>query len=520
MLKSLHAALAAGAAAAVVTLGAGGAAVAAQDPPDVAVVAEGALKGVVQGDVVAFRGVPFAAPPVGPLRWRPPQPALPWTGVRDAAAFGPICMQSGGLFGGGGAQSEDCLTLNVWAPVRRPAARVPVMVWVHGGGFVGGSGSQPFYNGAAFARDGVILVTLNYRLGRLGFFAHPALSAASPGEPQGNYGLMDQIAALKWVKANIAAFGGDPAKVTAFGESAGGISLNLLMTSPAASGLFAGVISESGFGRFDAPPMAAMSRVGEGFARGLGISGDDAAAATALRALPAQALLGDIKGLSDPGIPRPMINGRIVKERADTTFAAGRVARVPYLVGGNSYEASLFAKAVAADPSGTLAPLGDRAAAVALFGDGNPVKAALNVSTETMITEPDRDLAAKGARLGMPTYLYYFSYVPAAARPTSPGAGHGSEIGYVFETLPRVPIAFGARQIPAATPQDLAMAARIHGAWVAFAKTGAPVIPGGPTWPRYDPSSDSLVEFGAEGAAIRSAFLKSRLDRIEAARAP
>jgi para-nitrobenzyl esterase len=501
----------------VLLLSLGAAATARAAAPDEAVVSGGALKGVVLGQVVAFKNIPFAAPPVGELRWRPPQPAAPWSGVRDASAFGPSCIQSGGLFGGGPNQSEDCLSLNVWTPARRAGARLPVMVWIHGGGFIGGSGAQPYYDGAAFARDGVVLVTLNYRLGRFGFFAHPALAGDHPEEPHGNYGLMDQIAALSWVKANIAAFGGDPANVTVFGESAGAISVNFLMISPAARGLFAKAVSESGFGRFDAPKIATFAAAEAAYAKGLGVGGEDAAAAAALRALPASALIGDIRGLTDPGIPRPMIDGVVVKERVDTAFAAGRQAKVPYLVGGNSFEASLFAKAIAADPERTLAPFGGaQPDVVALFGAGDPLKAAYNVSTETLISEPDRDLAAKDAQAGVRAYLYYFSYVPAAQRATAPGAGHGSEIGYVFETLPTKPITLGARQIAAATSEDLDMAAQIHGAWVAFAKTGIPTLPRGPAWPAYAPRTDLLMEFGADGAAVRAKFLKARLDRIEA----
>ena len=211
--------------------------------------ARGDLRGAVRGAVESFKGVPFAAPPVGDLRWRPPQPAPVWTGVKIASDFGPVCMQTArGFFAQQGGMSEDCLTLNIWRPASaKPGQRLPVMVWIYGGAFIIGGSSTPFYDGTHFADRGVILVSFNYRLGRFGFFAHPALDGG-PG-PVANYGLMDQIAALKWVKANIAAFGGDPDNVTVFGESAGAISVNYLMGSPAARGLFAKAIAESGFGR-------------------------------------------------------------------------------------------------------------------------------------------------------------------------------------------------------------------------------------------------------------------------------
>lgn len=213
--------------------------------------AAGEVAGVTADGVAAWKGIPYAAPPTGPLRWAPPQPASAWRGVREAIAAGPACPQpdrgDGGGAGAPPAQSEDCLTLNVFAPAG--AKNLPVMVWIHGGAFRLGYGGAPIYDGAAFAHQGVILVTINYRLGLLGFFAHPALAAAAkPGEPLGNYGLMDQVAALRWVQENIAAFGGDPRNVTAFGESAGGSSLVYLLANPATKGLFAKAIVESGGG--------------------------------------------------------------------------------------------------------------------------------------------------------------------------------------------------------------------------------------------------------------------------------
>jgi para-nitrobenzyl esterase len=481
--------------------------------PGQVTIKSGALQGMAKGDVIAFKGIPFAAPPVGDLRWKPPQPVAAWTGVRDASSFGPICTQSGGVFLAGGKQSEDCLTLNIWTPANYEGKKLPVMVWIHGGGFVAGSGSTPFYDGTAFAHGGVVLVSINYRLGRFGFFAHPAL-AKEPG-PHGNYGLMDQIAALKWVKDNIAAFGGDPKNVTAFGESAGGISVNFLMASNTGKGLFEKVISESGFGRFDAPPIAQMEKAGADFAAAQGLKADDAAA---LRALPVSALTGATGGLASPDVPRPMIDGSIIKERVDVAFAKGHQLKVPYLTGGNSFEASLFAPATAKAPEAMIATTGlPKDKAVALFDDGDTLKAAYTISTETMITEPNRYLAMKDSAAGAKVWVYYFSYVTAAQRATTPGAGHGGELGYVFETLPRQDMTFGTYKFVAATPADLATAKAMHDSWVAFAKTGDPGAASGVAWPAFTPGHDATLEFGPDGSAVRTDFLKTRLDVLQAA---
>ena len=313
---------------------------------DTVKVARGSLHGATAGPVTSFKGVPFAAPPTGDLRWKPPQAPAKWTGVREATSYSPSCMQMRRAAAvGTNGDSEDCLYLNIWAPAdAKPGQKLPVMVWIHGGAFTGGSGTAAIYDGTHFAERGVILVTVNYRLGRLGFFAHPALTAENPSGPLGNYGLMDNIAALKWVKANIAAFGGDPGNVTAFGESAGGILVNFLMAAPEAKGLFAKAISESGFGRNGGVPIrgdAARTgeKIGVAYATAQGVMGSGADAAKALRALSAAELSKPVSGLADPGSPSPMVDGVVVPEAPWAAFAAGREAKVPYIAGGNSYEA-------------------------------------------------------------------------------------------------------------------------------------------------------------------------------------
>ncbi|HEY2710606.1 MAG TPA: carboxylesterase family protein [Caulobacteraceae bacterium] len=479
-------------------------------------IAQGDLTGVTVGAVESFKGIPFAAPPTGDMRWRAPGPAPVWTDVRAAEAFGPICMQ--GRRGPPAAMSEDCLSLNIWRPAgAKSGDKLPVMVWIYGGAFIFGAGSMPVYDGTHFAEKGLVLVTFNYRVGRFGFFAHPALDAGKG--PIANYGLMDQIAALKWVKDNAAAFGGDPRNVTVFGESAGAISVNYLMVSSTAKGLFAKAIAESGFGRDTPRPLKgerSAEAIGQAFAEANGVKGDDAAAAAALRALPADTINAPFTGLGDPAIPNPIMDGQMLTSGIDQGFAKGAEAHVPYLEGGNSYEASLFPQ-VAQFPDPVIARVGDPAAVKAAYGNRPAPEVAREVLTDTLITEPDRDLARQMARQGVPAFVYHFSYVPASVRATSFGAAHGSEIAYVFSTLPTQPTTYGGRDIPAATPDDQKISDAMHAYWVSFAKTGDPASAAGPAWPRYTEAGDELVEFGADGVNVRKGFAKARLDLIEAA---
>ena len=488
---------------------------------DTAKVAQGALHGAVTGNVASFKGIPFAAPPVGDLRWRPPQPPAAWTGVREAVAFGPVCMQMGRANSGGTQnQSEDCLFANVWTPANfKPGAKLPVMVWIHGGAFIQGAGSSPVYDGTHFAERGVVLISVNYRLGRIGFFAHPALAAEHPEEPKGNYGLMDNIAALKWVKANAAAFGGDPNNVTVFGESAGGILVNFLMAAPPAKGLFNKAISESGFGRNGGVPVKGDAprtgeKMGVAFATSVGVSGTGPEAAKALRALTAAQLSAPVTGLSDPGIPSPMIDGKVMVEIPAQAFAAAREAKVPYIAGGNSFEASLFPQTASA-PEPVLARTGAaRPKVMAVYG-ADPVAAAEDLTTETTVIEPDRYLARLHTRNGLKAWNYYFSYVSAAQRAAVHGLGHGGEIVYVFGSLRDTPVTVGARTMPAATPADHKISDAALAYWTSFAKTGDPDSAGGSLWPVYDPKTDAVLEFSAEGPLVRPEFHKASLDLVE-----
>ena len=358
-------------------------------------------------------------------------------------------------------------------------------------------------------------MTFNYRLGRLGFFAHPALDGG--GGPVGNYGLMDQIAALKWVQANIAAFGGDPKRVTVFGESAGAISVNYLLTSPGRPRpLRPGYLrvrlrpnhaqAVEGW-RSDRPELRRGQR-GQGRRRGSGRGPARAAGRHAGRPRP--------RGLSDPGAPGPVLDGQILTQGIDEAFAKGEQAHVPYLEGGNSFEASLFSK-VADHPDPVIARYGDPAKVKALYGNKGAAEVARELTTDTMITEPDRDLARSMARQGVPAFVYHFSYVPASYRAMTFGAYHGAEITYVFDTLSPVPFSYAGFPFPAATPDDQRVSDAMHAYWVAFAKTGDPGSGGGPVWPRYTVEGDQLLEFGDDGVRVRPAFEKDRLDLIEAA---
>ncbi len=459
----------------------------------------GPIAGKEAGGVRAWLGIPYAAPPVGALRWRPPQAPARWEGVRAMERVGAACIQGtgGGMAAAQMAQSEDCLTLNVWAP--KNARQAAVMVWIHGGGFVTGSGGSPIFDGAALARKGVVLVTINYRLGDLGFFAHPELTRESHGEPAANFGLMDQIAALRWVRGNVAAFGGDPAKVTVFGESAGAVSVYLLMISPPARGLFARAIAESGpvFG-----PMRTLAELENGGVERARTWG--AATLEALRALPAQTFTHS--SLREAG---PAIDGKYVPEGPREAFAAGRQAPIPFLLGANSFEASLMGLYGAA--GGRFQQLAARGGETAqqLYA-GSLDATSPRIFTDAAFLEPTRFFAARMEKTAAPAYLYYFSYVAERRRDGSQGAPHGGEIRFVFGNE-------GGLLAPPFTAADRLVADRVSSLWVNFAKSGDPNGPGLPAWPAYRAAEDRLLEIGQE-FAVHDHFRESQLDWIEQVR--
>ena len=506
-----------------------GGAAAAADFPVQARTEAGEVRGAVQDGVLAFKGLPFAAPPVGPLRWRPPQPAAPWSGVRPALAYGHDCMQKpfpSDAAPLGTEPAEDCLVLNIWRPAEARPGKLPVMVWIYGGGFVNGGSSPAVYDGSQFARRGVVLVSFNYRLGRFGFFAHPALTAESRDGLLGNYGYMDQIAALQWVKRNIAAFGGDPDNVTVFGESAGGGSVHMLMTSPMARGLFAKAIVESGGGlggfsqirrlHGDVPggPVSAES-IGVAFAEANGIEGSGPKALAALRALPAEKVVGGLNmasmGSAATTYAGPMLDGRVVTESTGQTYLADRQAKVPLLIGANSMDIG-FSNAKSMDE--LLAPYGanrDRArAAYDPQNTGDLKTVGYAMAMDRFMVGPAREIAAGLAKRGQRTYEFRFSYVATSMRSQWPGAPHATEIPFVFDTV-------AAKYGKDLTADDEATAQAANAYWVNFARTGNPDGPGLPHWPAYDPRKDEIMDFTPTGPKGGPDPWKARLDVTNAA---
>ncbi len=468
--------------------------------------------GQVQGrrthNADVFKGIPYAAAPVGPLRWTSPRPARAWTGVRAADQFGPACLQPLGAagapnFGGyAGPVSEDCLTLNIWAP--RGARRAPVMVWIHGGGHRFGGSSMALYDGGAFARDGVVLVSFNYRLGGLGYFAHPALTKEAG--PLGSYGLMDQIAVLKWVRRNIAAFGGDPRNVTVFGQSSSAIDVQALMAIPAATRLFQKAIVESG-GSW-VTPVSLGEREADGIKLAANAGLGTAASAAALRAAPADAFL-------DPSYSfdfEPFVDGRLVTETSTEAFANGRVPAKPLVIGSNSFEGAVardFAGLTElARKLGGLYPDKGEASLQALDGD-------------RYFGAPSRWVAARNSAKAR-TYLYRYAYVPERQAAVLPGAPHGFETPLVFDSWDRLAPTMASAftgSVSGPTARDRAMTAVMHGCWVAFARTGRPDCPGAPAWPVYSPARDQIMAFDAQPKVLRQ-VRKAQYDALEAAVLP
>jgi para-nitrobenzyl esterase len=473
--------------------------------PFVVDTAYGAVRGVTRDGTMAWRGIPYAAPPVGDLRWRAPAEPASWSGVRDASEYGHSCFQghSSGLIqaliGPISDVNEDCLYLNVARPTG-DATSLPVMVWIHGGGFTGGTGSQPVYNSPGLVRHGVVLVTLNYRLGRLGFFAHPALDDGS-GERVANFGLLDQMQALQWVQANIAAFGGDPANVTIFGESAGGMSVNALMSSPRADGLFQRAVSESGLGREPSETFEQAQVEGQGLAASLGLVDPDAAA---LRALPADQVAGLPVDLLGGGAP---VLDDVLPASVSDTFEAGQEADVPYLVGSNDLEfpdTSLGGGALAAASVRDQFLGAGRDAAIAAYGGEDELDR--HLVSDVVFSEPARHLALLHAARA-PTYLYRFSIVTPALEGVVGGAPHAMEIPYVFDaTAGQAFVVDGAA----------ALAATISDYWVSFAATGDPNHDGAPVW--GEAGAGGLMELTVGGPLMAEVDpWRPRLDAVETA---
>ncbi len=460
----------------------------------------GSVQGTLSSDgqVRRFLGIPYAAPPVGPLRWKPPQPAAAWDGVRSATTFGPRCMQThlypDMVFRDSGP-SEDCLTLNVWAPAGKNTAPLPVMVWIYGGGFVTGGTSEARQDGEHLARKGVIVVSMNYRLGIFGFFALPSLAAESPNHSAGNYGLMDQVAAFEWVRRNIAAFGGDPAKVTIFGESAGSISVSAQMASPLSKGLFAGAIGESG-GALTGPGLTFLSLpASEQRCQQFAESAFKNADLNFLRTVSAADLLkasGTVSHSED--VFWPNVDGEFLPESVPAIYAAGNQAHVPLLAGWNKDEGDLAdlgqsgkptpdsLRAIAVSRFGARAP--DFLKAYAASNDAEALRVSEDFAGDAFIAYATWQWLEAQVKTGnAPVYRYRFDLGSPGDpfHPAAIGVFHSDDIEYVFGTL-------DSRQGAKWRPEDYKLSELMQTYWTNFAKTGDPNGAGLPAWPGYNPA--------------------------------
>jgi len=465
----------------------------------------GAVQGEVADGVGEFKGIPFAAPPVGDLRWKAPQPAAPWQGVRKTVAFGPACMQGPILaqMGSTAGTSEDCLYIDVWTPANTPADKLPVIAWIYGGGFNSGATSVPMYDGANFARQGVVFVSLSYRLGPFGFLATPELSAES-GHGSGNYGLLDLIAALHWVHDNIGQFGGDPARVTIMGHSAGSMAVSELVASPLARGLFRAAIGESGadfappgdFAGTSQQTLAEAETGGGKFLAGLG-----AHSLAEARALPADKVEAAQRA---PGAPRffPPLDGYVLPAPEYALWQRHAYNDVPLLIGTTSDEAAVFGGRRTVTPADfekqVRAGYGPHAEAIlAAYQHATDVaatRASKDLASDTMFHWNMFTWAALQVRHGTsPAYTYWFNR-PTAADPD--GSGHGSEVPLVFANEDHRP------GRPPWTDEDRALSRELQGYWVNFAKTGDPNGPGLPRWPKFQPDKVTVMALGKDNKAI------------------
>lgn len=464
----------------------------------------GAVAGERRGEAEVFWGLPYAAPPTGEARWRPPAPAAPWEGMRQATEKPAICPQSlrevHAPIRGATRQDEDCLYLNVWRPEGTgPEDRLPVMVWIHGGNFRSGAGSWDIYDGHAFTSRDTILVTLNYRLGVLGRFAHPALLEEQPDGPWANYALMDQVAALEWIQGNIPAFGGDPENVTLFGYSAGGVSINYLMTAPAAEGLFHRAISQSGGIQVEGSRELLEPGV-ERLRKPLieeGIEMADSLRAPTLeelRAMPVDLLI-EWQDENIIGSLNPVRDGVLIPQSVGRAFAEGNIHGVDYLAGATDWEASLIA-GVAIPPMAILGLVSDLDSVRAAYPGLDDAALAQAWFADNTFVGPARFLAHEHARHEKGrTWLYSFEYVAEAVRGSVPGAAHSNDVPYVFESLPGKNRGLSPEDI---TDSDRAFAALMADYWTQFARTGDPNGPGLPDWPAHQPARDAWMRLSPE----------------------
>jgi len=465
---------------------------AAADTAPIVVTSAGKVQGTAAGQVHAFKGIPYAQPPTGAMRWKPPLPAQKWKGVRDASQYGAACIQpkpkTESIYSWTlPAVSEDCLTLNVWAPAK--ADKLPVFVWIHGGALWGGSGGEPLYEGTAMAGQGIVVVSINYRLGVLGFFAHPALSAESRRNVSGNYGLLDQIEALTWVKKNIAAFGGDPGNVTIAGESAGGLSVMYLMAAPEARGLFHKAVLQSSY-MVSASELRAAPHGGFG-AEAVGVwlaEKFGAADLPGLRSLDADKMT-EIAA-ANGYFPFFNIDGRNLPRQVVEVFDRGEQAKVPLLAGFNSGEIRslrVLAPPVPANAAEyekkireNYADLADRF--LQLYPATDLQESVFATTRDSLYGWTAERLALKQTALGAPAYLYLFDHGYPAADAAGLHAFHASELPYMFGNAHRTPPNWP--KLPD-TPSEAAFVKALLEYWASFARTGTPSAGGQPAWPAY-----------------------------------
>jgi para-nitrobenzyl esterase len=452
----------------------------------------GMLEGRREGTLRIFKGIPYAEPPIGQARWKPPTSVPPWSGVKQAAQFGPACSQPASpdtsIYANDlGATSEDCLTLNIWSPLN--AAHAPVFVWIHGGALQGGSSKEPMYDGARLSAHGVVVVTINYRLGVLGYLALPALSAESPLGVSGNYGLLDQIEALRWVKRNIGAFGGDPANVTVAGESAGGLSVMYLLASPDARGLFAKAIAESAY--MISTPELKQQRYGapaaeeSGTALAAALHAPDLAA---LRAMEALALTN--AAIAARFAPFGVVDGHVLPKQLVEVFNRGEQARVPLLAGFNSGEIRSL-RFLAPPPPSTAADyeriIRERYLDLAdeflrLYPSSALQESVLATTRDALYGWTSEQLAMKQSALGISSFLYLFDHGYPSADAGGLHAFHASELPFVFGTADKTPPHWPKVEN---APAEAALTEAMMSYWASFARTGQPRAANGPDWPAY-----------------------------------
>lgn len=462
-------------------------------PPPVVDAPAGAAQGLLEDGVRVFKGLPYAAPPVGPMRWRPPAPAPRWSGLRQATRFGPACYQpiiQGGVYVGDvGPMSEDCLSLNIWTP--QDANHAPVIVWIHGGALTTGASREALYDGVKLAARGVVVVSINYRLGVLGYLAHPQLSAESPQDTSGNYGLLDQIEALKWVQRNIAAFGGDPANVTIAGESAGGLSVMYLMAAPAARGLFAKAIAESAYMISTPELRRAVHGETPGETAGLRLAAQlHAKDIAALRAMDPNSLTNAAAAARFS--PFGVVDGKVLPAQLVEVFDRGEQARVPLLAGFNSGEIRSLrilvpppAKSPAEYERIIRERYGDLADEFLRFYPGAEMDESILATTrDALYGWTAERLVRKQAAVGQPAFLYLFDHGYPAADKAGLHGFHASELPFVFGTLDRT-APFWPR--PPQTAGEARLSAAMIDYWTSFARSGAPTARDAPAWPAFGP---------------------------------